>query len=66
MSPDKLAEKNSNIILDVQRDQYVYNVFEPLGYLDKVYNSSLTYKKEFLLKTVFEYPLSTGNCQNKK
>lgn len=52
MSPNQLAEKNSNIILDVQRDQYVYNVFEPLGYLDKVYNSSLTYKKEFLLNTV--------------
>lgn len=52
MSPDQLAEKNSNIILDVQRDQYVYNVFEPLGYLDKVYNSSLTYKKEFLLNTI--------------
>ena len=30
MSPDQLAEKNSNIILDIQRDQYVYNVFEPL------------------------------------
>lgn len=52
MSPDQLAEKNSNIILDIQRDQYVYNVFEPLGYLDKVYNSSLTYKKEFLLDTI--------------
>lgn len=52
MSPDQLAEKNSNIILDVQRDQYVYNVFEPLGYLDKVYNSSLTYKKEFLLNAI--------------
>lgn len=52
MSPDQLAEKNSNIILDIQRNQYVYNVFEPLGYLDKVYNSSLTYKKEFLLDTI--------------
>lgn len=52
MSPDQLAEKNSNIILDIQRDQYVYNVFEPLGYLDKVYNSSLTYKKEFLLDNI--------------
>ncbi|MCR1961047.1 hypothetical protein CWE04_08080 [Thomasclavelia cocleata] len=52
LTPDQLAEKNSNIMLDAQRDQYVYNVFEPLGYLDVVNNGSLTYNEEFLLNTI--------------
>lgn len=52
LTPDQLAEKNSDIMADTQRDQFIYNVFEPLGYLGKVYNSSLSYGKEFSLDTI--------------
>lgn len=52
LTPDQLANKNESVLNDIQRDQYVYNVFEPLGYLDKVYNSSISYGEEFLLDTV--------------
>lgn len=39
-------------MIEIQRNQFVYNVLEPLGYLDVVSNGSLTYNKEFLLYTI--------------
>lgn len=57
LTPDQLAVKNSNVLLDAQRDQFVYNVFEPLGYLDTISNVSMTFENEFLIDTVI-----TTNC----
>ena len=52
LTPDQLAESNSENMVEIQRDQFVYNVLEPLGYLDVVSNASLTYNQEFLLDTI--------------
>lgn len=52
LTPDQLAEYNSENMVEIQRDQFVYNVLEPLGYLDVVSNASLTYNQEFLLDTI--------------
>lgn len=55
LTPDQLAESNSENMVEIQRDQFIYNVLEPLGYLDAVSNASLTYNQEILLDTI---PLS--------
>lgn len=52
LTPDQLAEKNSDIMTDVQRDQFIYNVFEPLGYLDIVQNAKIQYDVEFPIATI--------------
>lgn len=52
LTPDQLANKNESVLNDAQRDQYIYNVFEPLGYLDMVNNASISYGEEFLIDTV--------------
>ena len=52
LTPDQLEEYNSENMIEIQRDQFLFNVFEPLGYLDVVSNASLTYNKEFLLDTI--------------
>ena len=52
LTPDQLAEKNSNIMSGIQRDQFIYNVFEPLGYLNKVTNANITFEKEFNIETI--------------
>ncbi|WP_455682851.1 glycoside hydrolase domain-containing protein [Thomasclavelia sp.] len=53
LTPDQLANKNESVLNDIQRDQYVYNVFEPLGYLDKISSVGITYEgEEIILETV--------------
>lgn len=52
LTPDQLAEYNSENMIEIERDQFIYNVFEPLGYLETVSNGSLTYNEEFLLNTI--------------
>lgn len=52
MSPDQLEEKNGNVLGNVQRDQFIYNVLEPLGYLNKVVKANIVYEKEFLIAAV--------------
>lgn len=52
LTPDQLAEKNSDIMTDIQRDQFIYNVFDPLGYLDIVQSAKIQYDVEFPIATV--------------
>lgn len=53
MSPDQLADKNSDITTNAQIYQYIYNVFEPLGYLDMVSKSSIKFDAEFPVKEIY-------------
>lgn len=46
MSPDELAEKNSDQMIEEQKDQFVCNILEKLGYLNKVVKSNIVYEKE--------------------
>lgn len=53
LSPDQLADRNESVLNDVQRDQYAYNVFEPLGYLDRITNAGISYEgEEIKLETI--------------
>ncbi|WP_281518155.1 glycoside hydrolase domain-containing protein [Thomasclavelia cocleata] len=53
LSPDQLADRNESVLNDVQRDQYAYNVFEPLGYLDRITNVGISYEgEEIKLETI--------------
>lgn len=51
LTPDELESNNSAILLKSLRDQFVYNVFEPLGYLDLVTTAGIVYNQEFTIAT---------------
>lgn len=46
---EEIEEENRNAMLEIARNQYVYDVLDPLGYLDKVMDVGLSYNKEISL-----------------
>ena len=52
MSPDELAEKSSDQMIEEQIYQYVYNVLDPLGYSDVISRAGLKQEAEFPVKEI--------------
>ena len=52
MSPDELAEKSTDQMIKEQKDQFVCNILEKLGYLNKVVKSNIVYEKEHLFAAI--------------
>lgn len=48
---EEIEEENKAAQLEIARNQYTYDVLDPLGYLDKVIDFGISYNKEFLLDT---------------
>jgi peptidoglycan hydrolase-like protein with peptidoglycan-binding domain len=48
---EEIDAENKAAQLEIARNQYVYDVLDPLGYLDKVIDFGISYNKEFLLDT---------------
>ena len=48
---EELEEENRNVLLEIERTQYVYDVLDPLGYLDKIMDVGFSYNKEISLGT---------------
>lgn len=48
---EALEEENRNAKLEIARNQFVYDVFDPLGYLDKIIDIGVSYNKEIPLGT---------------
>lgn len=46
---DEIEQENRNAMLEIARCQYVYDVLDPLGYLDKVIDVGISYNKEIYL-----------------
>lgn len=56
-SEDEIEEENQKAQVEILRTKYVYDVLEPLGYLDKILDVGLAYNTEMLLAT---YPINNG------
>lgn len=52
MSPDELAEKSSDRMIEEQIYQYVYNVLDSLGYSDVISRAGLKQEAEFPVKEI--------------
>lgn len=50
-TPEELEEENRNAQLEIARNQYIYDVLDPLGYLDRIMDIGISYNKEILLGT---------------
>ena len=48
---EEIEEENRNAQLEIARKQYVYDVLDPLGYLDKIIDFGISYNKEIPLDT---------------
>lgn len=48
----QIKEENVRAKAGIARNQYIYNVMEPLGYLDKIMDKGVEYEKEIILGTV--------------
>lgn len=48
----QIKEENVRAKAGIARNQYIYNVMEPLGYLDKIMDKGVKYEKEIVLGTV--------------
>ena len=53
---EELEEENRQALLEIARNQYIYDVLDPLGYMDKALEPGITYNQEILLDTY-----TTGN-----
>lgn len=53
---EELEEENRKALLEIARNQYIYDVLDPLGYMDKALELGISYNKEILLDTY-----TTGN-----
>ena len=53
---EELEEENRQALLEIARNQYIYDVLDPLGYMDKALEPGITYNQEILLDTY-----ATGN-----
>lgn len=50
-TPEELEEENKEAQLEIARNQYIYDVLDPLGYLDKIMDIGVEYNKEIHLGT---------------
>lgn len=50
-TPEELEEENRKAQVEIARNQYIYDVLDPLGYLDKIMDIGISYNKEILLGT---------------
>ncbi len=50
-SETELETENLNALLEIARNQYVYDVLDPLGYLDQILNIGISYNQEIPLAT---------------
>lgn len=48
---EEIEEENRKAQLEIARKQYVYDVLDPLGYLDKIIDFGISYNKEIPLDT---------------
>lgn len=46
---EEIEEENRKVLVEIAKTQYVYDVLDPLGYLDKVMEVGLSYDKEISL-----------------
>lgn len=51
LTPDELDSDSSVVMLEALRYQFVYNVLEPLGYLNLVTTKQIEFNKEYYLTT---------------
>ena len=49
---EEIAQENLRAKVKIARNQYVYNVMEPLGYLNKIMDVGVEYDKEISLGTM--------------
>lgn len=50
-SPSEIEKENEQALLEVERQQFVYDVMEPLGYLNKIIELGVSYNEEKVLGT---------------
>lgn len=48
-TPEELEIENQEAHVEIARNQYIYDVLEPLGYLNKILDIGIEYDKEILL-----------------
>ena len=48
-TPEELEKENKEAQLEIARNQYIYNVMEAIGYLDKILDIGIAYNKDILL-----------------
>lgn len=48
-TPEELEKENKEAKLEIARNQYIYNVLEAIGYLDKILDIGIAYNKDILL-----------------
>ena len=48
-TPEEIEKENQEAIIEIARNQFIYDVLKPLGYLDKILNIGIEYNKEIPL-----------------
>lgn len=48
-TPEEIENENQEAIIEIARNQFIYDVLKPLGYLDKILNIGIEYNKEIPL-----------------
>ncbi|WP_349945583.1 glycoside hydrolase domain-containing protein [Lacrimispora sp. BS-2] len=48
---EELQKENREALLEIARNQYIYDVLDPLGYMNKALEVGITYNKKILLDT---------------
>ena len=43
-TPEEIEKENQEAIIEIARNQFIYDVLKPLGYLDKILNIGIEYK----------------------